>query len=179
MKTFFKTITTLMLGMALGSATLAAAAPATVKAVIADFKIVVNGETKALSKAPIVVDGTTYLPVREVANLVGADLNYDGANKKIELSTKGVTSMPTTQAEWISLKDLVEKYGFSVGQSSSSNGLFEVKSNDELLFSIDAAKVTTDDYSVTTSTGKVVHIKSDAGTTFVNVDDLVSAGIIQ
>lgn len=115
MKTFVKTITTLMLGMALGSATLAAAAPATVKAVIADFKVVVNGETKALSKSPIVVDGTTYLPVREVANLVGADLNYDGANKKIELSTKGGNPVMTNPVkEKTSLKgyeiiDLLEK----------------------------------------------------------------------
>lgn len=107
MKTFVKTITTLMLGMALGSATLAAAAPATVKAVIAEFKIVVNGETKALSKSPIVVDGTTYLPVREVANLVGVDLNYDGANKKIELSTKGESPVISNTANTISFRDLV------------------------------------------------------------------------
>ncbi|MNW36734.1 hypothetical protein D3C74_137520 [compost metagenome] len=87
MKTFAKTLATLVLGMALGSATLAAAAPSTLKAVIADFKIIVNGESKTLTKSPIVVDGTTYLPVREVAGLVGADLKYDGANKKIELTT--------------------------------------------------------------------------------------------
>lgn len=178
MKTFFKTITTLILGMALGSATLAAAAPATVKAVIADFKIIVNGETKALSKSPIVVDGTTYLPVREVANLVGVDLNYDVANKKIELSTKGVTSMPTTQAEWISLKDLVEKHGFSA-IGSPSKGLLEIKENDELLFSIEVAKLTTDGYSVTTLNGKTIHVKVESGATFINVADLISAGIIQ
>ncbi|OAB34270.1 hypothetical protein PMSD_14985 [Paenibacillus macquariensis subsp. defensor] len=96
-KSIIKTTATLALGMMIGSATLAAAAPSTVEAVLTKFKIIVNGQETQLKNTPLVVNGTTYLPVREVAELLNTDLNYDGNNKKIELSSKkdnATTSQP-------------------------------------------------------------------------------------
>ena len=92
-KQFLRTVITLSLGMVLGSATLAAAAPGTVEGVLTKFKIVVNGQEEQLSNTPVVIKGTTYLPVREVAGLLDAGLNYDGKNKTIELSTKGASNV--------------------------------------------------------------------------------------
>lgn len=108
MKRFVRTFATLVIGMALGTATIAAAAPGTVEAVITKFKIVVNGQEAQLQNSPLVVNGTTYLPVREVASLLNADLKYNGTSKSIELSTKGDDVVTQTPANTLSFRDVVE-----------------------------------------------------------------------
>ncbi|MNO28117.1 hypothetical protein D3C76_180030 [compost metagenome] len=183
MKRFVRTFATLVIGMALGTATIAAAAPGTVEAVITKFKIVVNGQEAQLQNSPLVVNGTTYLPVREVASILNADLKYNGTSKSIELSTKGDVSMNPSAGvttEWITLRDLAEKHNFSVSQTSTSNGLFEVRTGDQVVFSFDAEKVTLEGYTTYTPNGHSIKIKKDmTNSTVINVADLVSAGIIQ
>jgi len=81
-----KTVLALALGLLLGSAGTAVAADTdAVQAVYAKFNIVINGEAKQLSTDPLVVDGTSYLPVRELADLLGYTLTYDDATRTIEL----------------------------------------------------------------------------------------------
>ncbi|SDC70315.1 Copper amine oxidase N-terminal domain-containing protein [Paenibacillus sp. UNCCL117] len=83
-----KLIIALSLGMLIGSATTAIAATSeTVQATIAKFVIKVNGQEKQLATSPIVVDGNSYLPVREVAGLLGAEVGYDDATRTISLQT--------------------------------------------------------------------------------------------
>lgn len=48
-----------------------------------DVKIVVNGKNSALT--PVYIDGKAYLPVRDAATQLGYTVNYDEANKEIEL----------------------------------------------------------------------------------------------
>ncbi|WP_161631189.1 copper amine oxidase N-terminal domain-containing protein [Paenibacillus pinihumi] len=83
-----KVILALSLGLLIGSATTAVAATnKTVQATVSKFVIKVNGAEKTLKNSPIVVDGTTYLPLRDVAGLLGAEVKYDGKAKTIELQT--------------------------------------------------------------------------------------------
>ncbi|OPH50006.1 hypothetical protein BC351_36545 [Paenibacillus ferrarius] len=83
-----KVIFALSLGLLIGSATSALAATnETVRATVTKFVIKVNGTEKALQTSPIVVDGTSYLPVREVAGLLGAEVKYDDATRTISLQT--------------------------------------------------------------------------------------------
>ncbi|WP_098748748.1 stalk domain-containing protein [Paenibacillus sp. EZ-K15] len=91
-KSFVKTITTLALGMMIGSATIAAAAPGTIQAVLSKFTIIVDGQKQNLKSDPIVYKGTTYLPVREVAEMLNAELSsFDNKAKRIELKTGSQT----------------------------------------------------------------------------------------
>ncbi len=58
-----------------------------------DIKITLNGHTVKPEDAygnvvePFIVDGTTYLPVRAVANALGLAVNWDGASHTINIST--------------------------------------------------------------------------------------------
>lgn len=59
-----------------------------------DIKIVVDGNTiepkdaNGNSVEPFISDGTTYLPVRAVANAFGKDVSWDGETKTVYLGTK-------------------------------------------------------------------------------------------
>lgn len=114
-----KIVIALALGMLLGSAVTAVAATnETVQAVFSKFAITVNGQPKELKTDPLVVDGTSYLPVREVANLVGYDVDYEDATRTIILSTAatGAPNMTSVDLksidmnEWISFGDLHRFY---------------------------------------------------------------------
>ncbi|MDZ4938550.1 hypothetical protein GNF65_15105, partial [Clostridium perfringens] len=85
-------MTTLALGMMIGSATIAAAAPGTIQAVLSKFTIIVDGQKQNLKSDPIIYKGTTYLPVREVAEMLNAELSsFDNKAKRIELKTGSQT----------------------------------------------------------------------------------------
>ncbi|MEK3922834.1 MULTISPECIES: stalk domain-containing protein [Paenibacillus] len=88
-KSLFKTVATLGIGMMIGSATLAAAAPSTVNAILTKFSFVVDGKEQNLQSDTLVYNGKTYLPIREVAEMTGYKLIYDKEQKKIEFETKG------------------------------------------------------------------------------------------
>lgn len=68
-----------------------------------DIKIVVDGIQLQTSSEPFIYNGTTYLPVRAVAEAVGKDVNWDGNTNTVYLgsyyggSNSGVIgSMPDT-----------------------------------------------------------------------------------
>lgn len=82
-----KMIAGLVLGMLIGSAAAAFAASDTVTATIAKLRFVVNGEERDVQTEQLVVMGTTYLPVREVANMLGYDVVYRSDSKTVEFNT--------------------------------------------------------------------------------------------
>ncbi len=48
-----------------------------------DVKVLVNGQDSTLT--PVYIDGKAYIPVRDAATKLGYTVNYDEANKEIEL----------------------------------------------------------------------------------------------
>lgn len=64
-----------------------------VEAMFANFNLVINGQVKSMDTTPLVYNGTSYLPVREISNLVGYDVTYKADSRTIELSngSKSVT----------------------------------------------------------------------------------------
>lgn len=61
-----------------------------VQAVLAqDVTVKVDGEKVKLQNTPITYGGATYLPVRDAANAVGAELQWDSKTKTVELKTEG------------------------------------------------------------------------------------------
>jgi hypothetical protein len=99
------------------TATAVAASNDSVQATIAKFVFKVNGEEKELKNNPLVVDGTSYLPLREVAALLGFELGYDDTTRTISFEQKQVDSnqyQELTKApdlsEWINFLDLIRFY---------------------------------------------------------------------
>lgn len=171
-----KTAIALTLGLLIGSAGTAMAATSdTVQAVFAKFNFMVNGAEKKLAVDPLVVDGTSYLPVREVAGLLGYQLDYDPESRTIKLdnTTKGVDKVTMITDEWVSLRDLAEKEGLKISTNSKSLSL---EKNGTLL---------TIEYIF--SDGQIVGgktplrefgLKIENSVTLLNTQDLRSAGLV-
>ncbi|MEI7027163.1 stalk domain-containing protein [Paenibacillus sp. y28] len=125
-----KVIAALALGMLIGSAgSVIAANSETVQATFAQFVIKVNGAEQTLKTDPLVVDGTSYLPVREVAGLLGFELDYDADTRTIDLTNNEKDVTPVNQStaaakveEWVSLRDLMAKPGLSITLGPSDQG---------------------------------------------------------
>ncbi len=106
-----KTVLTLCVGMIIGlmAGTASGAFAAVgdkVEAIFSEFTILVNGDKQALDATPLVYNGTSYLPVRSLANIVGFDVTYLSDTRTIELNTaKAVTQevngMDTNQIDLI------------------------------------------------------------------------------
>lgn len=64
-----------------------------------------NGEVKEITDAtgartaPITYNGTTYVPIRSVSNLLGVDVGWDAANNTVLLGENPEPAAPATPAE--------------------------------------------------------------------------------
>lgn len=85
MKKSIHIIISLCIGMMLGMTTTALGAPIkeTVQASFEKIKFVVNGEERQLDADPLVYQGSTYLPVRTVLNVLGYDVGYKADTKTV------------------------------------------------------------------------------------------------
>ncbi len=167
-----RVIASLAIGMLIGSATVAAAAPNTVQATIAKFKILVDGETKTGTTSQLVYNGTTYVPIREVGGLFGYETEYDGTNKSIEfVANNEVSSKWTTFVEFSTLNDLV------IRQDQDSKDVLNIMDGGNIIFSIN---INATEYgaesSITTRKGDLIKILNSYGSILLNKSDLKAAG---
>ena len=77
-------IVILMVSMVISSADISEE----LKAVVAPFKIIVDEEEKAFEMPIIVINGRTYLPLRETAETLGIGVDWIGEEKTVVISTK-------------------------------------------------------------------------------------------
>jgi hypothetical protein len=54
----------------------------------------VNGQMQSVDVAPFIVGASTYVPLRFVAQALGASVNWDGANRVVALGTNGSAAPP-------------------------------------------------------------------------------------
>jgi hypothetical protein len=93
-----------------------------------DIKVYIDGELISPKDAldrpvePFIVDGTTYLPLRAVAEALGKEVEWDGPNqsvyvgrKPLDPSTSKIAIITCTLSQdeetYCSAQELVEKYG--------------------------------------------------------------------
>lgn len=101
-----KMVCGIIIGLMIGTVgTAIAATNETVQAVFAEFNLVINGEVKTLETVPLVYNGTSYLPVRELSNLVGYNVTYLADSRTIQLSE---TEGPEPALEGMEVKDLAQ-----------------------------------------------------------------------
>ncbi len=87
---------TLGLGIALSSTALnAASLTKTLKAVYSNIAISYNGQLKPLSAEPFMVNGTTYVPLRAVSEIMGANVNW--ANNTVYISSQASSTVSSQQ----------------------------------------------------------------------------------
>lgn len=182
-----KVIIALVLGMFVGStATALAETSESVQAVFAKFNIIVNGEKKDLKTTPLVVEGTSYLPVREVSGLLGYELGYDDATRTINLNSKesidteteGTKSTNVNLEQWISLRDLATKKKVKV--SAATTLIYLEKDSRKLTITLpnDFSEKHVP-FSADTSEGRKIGVYISEGTTYFNLADLTSLNYIE
>ncbi|OAS19243.1 stalk domain-containing protein [Paenibacillus oryzisoli] len=114
--------------------------------------VTLNGEVLKLDSSPVMVDGSTYLKLRDVATVTGLTVNWNDATQTVELSNKGVSKvseLSTTTENLESLKNqridldkrinelskIIEPYGV-VG---TYDGKLGFKEKDETFFTAKAS----------------------------------------
>ncbi|ASA21900.1 stalk domain-containing protein [Paenibacillus donghaensis] len=169
-----KAIIGLVAGMLIGSAGMAAAATTqTVQAVFAKFTLSVDGQKQTLKNDPLVYKGTTYLPVREVAEMTGYGLEYDNTKKSIDLKSKG-TATAKIPENWISLDELKNLNVTITGNLTDTMVLKTESKSLEIPLPVQKKGL----YTAKTESGNIELNFSESGTQ-INLDSLLSAGLIQ
>lgn len=123
-------------------------------AITAQFTIKVNGEVKQLSSSPVLINGSTYLPLRATADLLGYDVGYDGASRTISLTDKLIAAADgTTWSVFVYLcgTDLESQKGFlasvnieemvNADQSDAVSVVFQTGGTAQWGYDIDPAKL--------------------------------------
>lgn len=87
-----------------------------------NIKVMVDGKELQTSKEPFTYDGTTYLPIRAVAEAVGMDVTWDSATKTAILSSKPDVA-EVVEAEELAKEEPVEeeKKSERIGKILSKN----------------------------------------------------------
>ncbi len=179
-------IIALAIGLLIGSATTALAATSdTVQAVFAEFKIMVNGQEQKLNTAPLVVDGTSYLPVREVADLLGAEVGYDDATRTITFEQKeSEKTVKTTAAltdQWIALRDISKQYPGTVvtyGPKDGHERVLFLENGTLKVGVIDFVPPENSEGTLTlqTTNGEHIQVKFSQDTSYLSASDLKKIG---
>ena len=110
-KTMKKKLLSSMLVLALAAMMLLGAVPAVYAA---DIGINIDGAPRIFLNAdgsritPIEKDGTTYLPVRDISNVVGEQISWEGAANTVYIGTRSVqapySSQPFTSMTALALR---------------------------------------------------------------------------
>jgi hypothetical protein len=180
-----KFISGLILGLLIATASVVAA-NSEVIAKFTSFNFVVNGESKQLETQPVVVNGSSYLPVRELSNLLGYDVTYKADTKTIELNVNSNTSSTDLSGtgetdgasyEWVSYITLAEEYDLSVTTTNSTNTM--TISNGEVTVDIQMPNFKTDGQTATLETdlGKIDAMMIN-GRTHFRYSDMTNIGLI-
>lgn len=128
---------------------------------IASFNFVVNGQPKQVNTKPLEVNGTSYLPVRELANLLGYDVTFKADTWTIELTSATEnqdtvgnpnTSTDANQSEWMDLREVLEKAGGKVENGTNTITLhgksFRLPESDGV-------------HEIQLDNGEIIHIKKE------------------
>jgi hypothetical protein len=175
-----KLLAGLIVGFMIGAAGTAIAADETVQAKFAKFNFVIDGEKVDPGADPLVYQGTTYLPVRVISNMLGYDVVYRADSRTIEIwdqkTKKEVNEMSTeTNLDgWVRREDLP-----ALGTAFYYTALGEmVLKKDDVKFIITGETPKLNTEKTYEYEGKTLRMKSTINGYYFNADDLRAAGLL-
>lgn len=112
----------------------------------ADYKVELDGKRVELKNAPIVYDGSTYIPLRELSNVIGVGVEWNGKTQTVKLSSKDDSNQSVDEqenesmsdTEFLSLNQLVQEYELTI---SVGDGILTIDDKKFTLPKADADKV--------------------------------------
>jgi hypothetical protein len=72
----------------------------TLKAVYRNIALVVDGKVAQVDEEPFIVDGRVYVPLRHVAQILGAKVDWDDANSRVVITTAPKSDPAAEQAKY-------------------------------------------------------------------------------
>lgn len=164
----------LIVGLMLTSAVFASSEY--IQAKFTDFNLIINGKQKVLQTKPLVYNGTSYLPVREISNLLGYDVTYKSDTRTIILdSAKNTNNQSALSDEWISLSDLATNKNIRIIIGEYIN-----ISRDSILISIKLDEIQEDAIAkkYKTNDSQQISILKTNNTIFLLLSELKAIGIL-
>lgn len=145
------------------------AASGKLTATIASYKVYVNGKEQNLKNKPVVIDGITYLPVREVSNALGYNVTLNKGNIMLDNGTATATrSTKTDNVKLIKLDATALELSVNnkdYGLASSTN----IYVNDNIIYMIFDASVI--DLLVSIASGDyIIHETNNDNPDFVTTE---------
>lgn len=105
----------------------------TINATYRNIGVTYNGTSKTLSAEPFLVDGSTYVPLRAVSEIMGADVSWNGSTNTVTITNNSADNtalqqqlatanyqVTTLQRELETVKKELETYKNSNSSSSTS-----------------------------------------------------------
>lgn len=143
-----------------------------VQASFQKFLLVIDGN-EPIEIEPLVYRGTTYLPVRQVSNLLGYSVTYRSDKRMIEL-TKTIIGKDESDmgmsGSWIDLNTLSRDYGIHIASGDDLTiGQITVK---RPAAEPDRIETFQTEYGT-------IHIKIEKGRFYVILEEMKKAGVIQ
>jgi len=68
-------------------------------AYVAQFRVFVNGEERTFENPIVTINDRTYIPLREISEVLGMDVEWDGENRKIIINNSQLTPNDNN-SEW-------------------------------------------------------------------------------
>ena len=102
-----------------------------ISAAFGNFNFVINGQAKTLETQPIVYNGTSYLPVRELSTMLGYEVDYQAGTNTIVLTTSSQpnlsvdmtnTTSDVDVSNLISARNLLDQYDVTINPPNISKG---------------------------------------------------------
>lgn len=149
----FKKFKHVIIGFILGATTMCFipgfAANNQVTAIINNIKIKIDGKVVTTDDKPITLNNRTYLPVRPVAENLGASVDFDTKSNTVEIKSKGysVTNAPKSTPDGITniteyqgeyyisrlhVKNKIKEKGYSM-ELKPSNLKYVIKKGDAII----------------------------------------------
>ena len=147
------------------------------------IKLIVNGNEIHPDVPPQIVDGRTLVPARALAEALGANVEWDGANNAVVVKS---STTPTLKNDiikeniegganmdgWLRTRELVEKYKITAGEGSKE---FFINGNKKVAF-FPISKIN-GSYQVNTNIGKInILVKNNLY--YFNEQELKDLGVI-
>lgn len=73
----------------------------TIKLYVGKNDIFINGKKSAKSPYPVISAGRTLVPLRSISELLGADVDWNSATRRIDISTEDEVKYKSIEGEWV------------------------------------------------------------------------------
>lgn len=136
-----------------------------------DITIKLDGVTQTMKDAkgsrvyPIIYNGTTYVPLRAVSNILGVDVTWDGATQTVLLGDPGATSVAPYEVKNGTIFDGSSAKSFTVTGKSHAVG-----------FTLRGRSISSESYAMVNTSGKDT-LSFDVGHVDGTGDALLDLGI--